>query len=240
MLEQPKILGQKDEKGNEVPVNLAEPISQTETQTDHTQETIKSDDELTQVKEVQSIKDEEALKTVREQLGIAGPKETETPKSTTAEKIKVEYDRELSKSMIRLSGEVQELEDSLKQNRFMPISFHAEDLRAVAVDESIDFQKSVQAIDDLYTSLRKDFMPRDERVRSSIEPVNFTRTIDSLDELKGVLVSMRGKIDKRPTTEIEPEAKKLSENLTRVINTTRRKMDEMGEAQSALRRYLNR
>jgi hypothetical protein len=199
--------------------------------------------DTTAAKEEQLKKDTVDLKKVRETLGIIQPEKSDTQDAvidTTPERIQREFQKEFGKSISRLSGEIQEFEDGLKLNKFNRISFQSEGLRTAVTDESVDFQKTIQEIDNLQMNLKKDFMPRNDRDRLSIEPYNFTRTIDSLDRLKGSLIGLRSKIDKRPVTDNETDTKRLSESLTKAINTARRKMDDMEEIQTALRRYTGR
>ncbi len=188
----------------------------------------------------QEKKDEEALKKVREELSVNQSEKSESQEDETQEKIRREFNKELGKSVARLSGEIQEFEESLRINKFNPISFHVEEFRSAMTDEGVDLQKLTQTLDDFQTSLKKDFMPKDERDRMSIQPHNFARVIDTLDSVKGSLIGTRSRVERALPSDGELDGKKLSENLTRVINMARRRMDQMQEAQTALRRYTDR
>jgi len=178
-----------------------------------------------------------ALNPTEKQIGGMAPNEQATSERNVTERIKEEFTKELSRSLVRLSGEIQDFEDSLKLNKFNRISFGAENIRTAISEESIDFPRVSQVFDDLRANFKKDFMPRDEKDKLSIEPYNFMRVLDSLDRFKGVLTSVRSKIDKRPIIENDLDVKRLLDSLTKVITTIKIKMDDLEEVQTALRRY---
>lgn len=175
-----------------------------------------------------------------EQLDVSQPEKIEVPEDKTAEKIKIEFDKELSQSMVRLSAEVQELEESLRLDRFSPITFSPESLQVSKMDEPIDFQKAIIAVGGLEVNLKKNFALNNERGTVDTDPNRFNRVIDSLDRLNGVLVGLRNNVNKRPASEKELEAKKLSESLRKTILATRTKKEAMEESQDLLRRYSRR
>ena len=89
-------------------------------------------------------------------------------------------------------------------------------------------------------NLKRDFMPKGERERLSIEPHNFTTILDSLDQLRGVFTGLRSKIDKRPSPDTTPELTQVSTDIGRITASIRTKMDMLEEAHTALRRYHER
>lgn len=209
-----------------------------------TKEVIKANSDDIQKKEEQSKKDEAAIEKVRESLGIVQSERhnnQELVADKIQERVQQEIQKEMGKSLVRLSEEIQHLEDAMRINGFTRIPFNTDELRGSVANELIDFSKAAQAVDDLHTNLRKNFKSENDSGKMSTDPYRFTRVIDSLDSLKGALIGVRNKIDKSPMVDNEKfNALKLSESLTKAINTTRRKMDDLDEAQVVLRRYLDR
>lgn len=186
------------------------------------------------------VQDRERIKKLQdEQKGLKEQDEI-SPEDEPAKKIEHEFTKELGKAFIRLSSQIQELEDSLKLNKLNRIPFNAENIQAVSIEDSVNFQKALEVIGDLQTDLRKDFIPQDDRNKLSIEPINFTRIIDSLNELRGAIINIRGKIDKRPKIENPAEAEELSDDLKKVLYIIRIKMEGLEESRTLLQRYTRK
>jgi|GEM_PF-3158279 len=199
------------------------------------------------------MQNEASLAKVRAELGITAPasasvknspqeQNPENPKpgeEQEREKITRAIYEDMRNAFNRFAGEVQELETSLKSNKFAPLSLHAEDMKMF--EEGVfDAKKAHTVLDTLNTDLRREFMPKAEHDRLSIEPLNYSRLLDALDEVRGVVVGLRSKVDKSNQTLNSPELIALSKDMTGIATTIRKKMDALEEMQTALRRYTAR
>ena len=225
-----------DEESKNIPEETLESSSSSEL------EVTKSGEDLNQaaIKEARLKRDELALNKLRQELNIEQPKKLEISGDTGSEGIRMEHNKELGKSLVNLSNEVQEFEDILRLNKFNRVPLHADDLKTIIKDEQIDFPTTLQVFDDLERDLSKDFMPKDDRDRLSIESHNFDRVIDSLNRLRGIFSGTRNMVDKKLVTESGLDTKRLSDSIQRVINIIRRKTDNLEEVHAALRRYTGR
>jgi hypothetical protein len=183
----------------------------------------------------------EQLKTEQEALEATQikPQNEAEQKNETQKRVEKEFTIEIGRSLVRLSSEIEEFESTLKNNKFNPIPFHAEEFRTTVTDESVDLGMVTRAFTDLYTAMRKDFMPSDDEDKLSIEPYNFSRVIDSLDELRGVIIGLKKQINERPS-EDEKINQELSSSITKVVNTIRTKMDNLEDSKTTLRRLKER
>jgi hypothetical protein len=187
--------------------------------------------------------DEKALEVVRNNLGIGGVihssqhenKDLGQAEQKTQERIESAHIEDIRKATGQLSAEIQSLEDVLRSNGFYPIVFDAESINAIVANE-LDVGKVRVFLGDLLTNLRKDFMPRSEAQKLSIEPYQFQRLLDSLDELKSTFVGLRNLINKRPNI-VNPQLKILSEDVKKIITVIALKMDSVEEIHSTLRNY---
>lgn len=204
-------------------------------------ENIKADEiKQVEIKEVQQKKDEEELRKVRQELGMPIQGANEDPERAVLEAKKKGFEVDVGKSFGRLSAELQQFHDDLRLNKFGQVQFPIDDLNTIGRGDSVDFKKATEVFDSLQATFKKDFMPRDDKEKSSIESHNFRRVTDSLDGLKRNMIGMRSKIEKRPLLDNETDVEKASESLRRVIVMTQRKMDDIEEAEAALRRYSKR
>jgi len=196
--------------------------------------------EKERLEKIEEIRKKLGVPGTGEQLDVSQPEKTEISEDKTAEKIRIEFDKELSTSIVLLAGQVQELEENLRLDKFAPISFKPENFKVSVLDEPIDFQKVILVINELQVNLKKNFNLQNERGTVSTDPHRFNRVIDSLDRLNGVLISLRRTIDKKLVAGRELEAKKMSESLTKTINVNRKKKEDMEESQALIRRYNSR
>jgi uncharacterized protein YdiU (UPF0061 family) len=177
----------------------------------------------------------------KQKEGLSGQQKGKiNPENKITEKERREFAEEISVSFERLSDEVQSLEDTLRSNKFNRLSFNADDFRAIVTDGSIDFKKALLALDGLQINLKKDFTPKDQRDRASIEPHNFRRVMDALDKITGAIITLQNKVNERPAIENETQAKELSKSLSKTKNVARKKTDDIEEFRTVLRRFLNR
>jgi hypothetical protein len=87
----------------------------------------------------------------------------------------------------------------------------------------------------------RDFMPENEEDRVSIQPHNIANVIDSLDNFRSKLISLRRVVE--DDASLLGESKDLADmsySLNKSINAVNRKMDDLDEARNALRRYTDR
>ena len=69
--------------------------------------------------------------------------------------------------------------------------------------------------------------------------MTFSRVIESLDELRVVIIGVRKQINERPG-ENKEAVQELSESMTKLVNTMRRKMDDMEDVRTARKRLGER
>jgi hypothetical protein len=162
------------------------------------------------------------------------------PVEDTQEKINKDSEREIAKSLQRLMSGIQDFEEALRLNNFKFQSFNTDEFRSSMQDESLDLSKTVEAIEAFSDIIRK-LNGSGDGEQISTDPHRFIQVIDSLDSLKGLLISMRSKVDKSPVSEDKRvDSRRLFEALTKAVNASRRKLDDLSEAQNALRRYSGR
>ena len=106
-------------------------------------------------------RDQLALNKIRQDLGMDSFKKPEISDNKTSDRVRMENNKELGKSLANLSNEIQEFEDILRQNKFNRVPLNADDFKKIIKDEQIDFPSAIQAFDDLQRDLSRDFMPKD-------------------------------------------------------------------------------
>jgi hypothetical protein len=206
---------------------------------------ITAGDEQEESKRVES--DALALKKVREELGISvADKNINDTKLNTRtgvnlkEKIENNDNRRLNDSFRVLSAHLSDFQGSLKGNRFNSVSFDSDGLKRIGDMEAFDPKKASEIIQGITRNFKRDFLPESSKDRMSIEMFNFTRVIESIDELRNRFIKLRSSVRDGKHPDNESDYEELARDISNLINVMRRKTDDLGEALSALRRLRGR
>jgi len=145
----------------------------------------------------------------------------------------------LNEALTRIAEEFQEFQDALKRNGFVRMSFNAERLKKTASGE-FDPKGATESMQEIFRSLRKDFMPEDPGDRLALEPANFNIVIDSLEELNGKFISLNKELREKKPREHAANFEMLSTEISKVISTLERKKEGLQESRSLLQKYRER
>lgn len=177
---------------------------------------------------------------INNEAGNPEPQVDDNVRLETAKKIEAQYQKEFMDSLKILTQTLAEFINEIRGNKFNRLPFDLDGLERLAYGE-FDTQKITEAFVGITRVLRKDFVPEDSRDRMSIEPHNYSRGGDLLDDLKGKLISFRVKIESgKLSGDDKAGTEAMRTEVIRAINAIVKQQDHLADMRIMLLRLSDR
>ncbi|MEK7609491.1 MAG: hypothetical protein AAB470_00005 [Patescibacteria group bacterium] len=152
-----------------------------------------------------------------------------------------ENSQDRATSFKELSSELGELEHTIRGNGFNRFPLHIEDFQRAMSGDNIDMRKVNDVIQFLATTFKKGLMPENPQERLQLEPQNFTRMIDSLEDTIKVVYRLKNSLKETPSDKNEKQdIEDLDQNCGSLIGSMNGQIEYLKESRSLIERLRGR